>query len=148
MNIKVVIFMALVTVTSSSCHPTPRHVLEPQLENGCRNRSATTPNYIAAAHRYTHSILRTRTKRSRSGKLSLSPESAPPPYIKPNNSTKTTNTTLPIQQSSSKIPFWFPTLEAIVTPIFRVVLLIITLFNVNITWRIHGQSQATSFMHR
>lgn len=144
MNINVVIFMALVAVTCSSCHPPPRHVLELKLENGCGNHSVTGSDYIAAAHRYTHSIIRTRTKRSRSGKVSLSPESAPPPYIKPNNSTKTTNTTLPIQQSSPKIPFWFPTLEAIVTPIFRAVLLILTLFNVNITWRIHGQSHAFS----
>lgn len=140
MNFQVIIFMTFIVVTCSSCHPPPRRVLKPQFESICGNHSVASPDYIAAAHQDTYPIIRTKTKRSRSGRVSLSPESAPPPYIKPNNSTKTiTNTTLPIQQSSSKIPLWIPTFENIITPIFRAVILILTVFNINITWRIHGQ---------
>ena len=140
MNIRNIIFMTLVAVGLSLCHPAPRHVHEPPDKSICRNHSVTGSNYVPAIHGYTRSTLRMRIERSQSGKISLSPQSSLPPYPSPDNSTKTTtNTTLPIQQPSSKIPFWIPTLESIITPIFRAVILILTLFNINITWRIHGQ---------
>lgn len=140
MKIQVIIFTTLIVVTYSSCHPPPRRVLKLQLESICGNHSVAGSDYVAAAHRDSNAILHTRTKCSRSGKVSLSPVSAPPPYIKPENGTNTsTNTSVPIQQPSSKIPFWVPTFEEIITLIFRAVILILTVFNVNITWRIHGQ---------
>lgn len=139
MKIQATIFMILVAITSSSCHPPTRRILEPCIERLPRNHSVTGTEHVSVAHRAPHSILRTRMKSTRSGEVSLSPESTPLPYYtRADNSTKT-NTTLPIQQSSLKIPSWVPTLENIITPIFRTVILILTLFNVNITWRLHGQ---------
>lgn len=138
MNIQAIIFVILVGVTCSSCHPPTRHVLEPYPESIHKNHSVTGSGYVAVLHLHTNSMLRTRIKRSQSGKISLSPESAPPPYIRPDNSTKT-NTTLPIQQPSRNTPSWISTLEYVITPIFRAVILLLTLLNVDITWRIHGQ---------
>ena len=141
MNIQILILTILVAINYASCHPPPHHALEPQLESIRKNQSVTGSKCVAVAHRDPQSILRTRMKRSRIGKISLSPQSPPPPlppYIGPDNSTET-NSTLPTQRPSPQMSSWIPTLEDIVTPIFRTLILVLTLFNVNITWRIHGQ---------
>ena len=141
MNIQSIIFLVLIALSSTSCHPPTRHILEPVPESILSNSSITTSDYVPTAHQDTHSIICTRMKRSQIRKISVSPEPAPPPYIKPENSTKPDNstTTTTMQQPSPRITSWIPPLEDIVTPIFRAVLLVLTLFNVNISWRIHGR---------
>ena len=138
MNIQAIITLILAAVSCCSCHwPTGNgHGLD--LNSNQRPHSAPHPNCGAVARQEHHSVRRMRTRHLRGSDISLSPQSASPPTPMPNNSIKT-NTTLPFQQPSSKIPYWFPTLENIVTPLFRAVMLILTLFNINISWRVHGQ---------
>ena len=76
-------------------------------------------------------------KRARKDDLSISPGASlpsPPSYSSP--SENTTNNTTDI----ASLPGWSPSIDTIVTAIFRAILTVLTLFNVNITWRIHGKS--------
>ncbi|KAK0507344.1 hypothetical protein JMJ35_010382 [Cladonia borealis] len=76
-------------------------------------------------------------KRAHKDDLSISPGSSlpSPPSYGP-RSDNTTNNTADI----ANLPWSSPSTESIVTAIFRALLTILTLFNVNITWRIHGKS--------
>lgn len=133
MSIQVIIVVTLAAVSCCSCHPHTGNVigLDPESIHG--NHSVFKSNCIAVAHRDIHSILRMRMRHLRGGEISLSPPSASSPDIKPDNST------LPPQQPSPETTLGITRLEKVVTPVFRTVILILTLFNVNITWRIHGQ---------
>ena len=73
-------------------------------------------------------------KRAHEDDLAISPGSSlpSPPSYGPRSDNATENT--------ADIPWPSPSTETIVTAIFRVLLTILTLFNVNITWRIHGKS--------
>ena len=76
-------------------------------------------------------------KRAREDELSISPGAllpSPPSYVSPSNNT--TNDTTDI----ARLSVWSPSVETIVTAIFRAFLTVLALFNVNITWRIHGKS--------
>ena len=76
-------------------------------------------------------------KRARKDELSISPGAllpSPPSYGSPSDNTTYTTT------DSASLPGWSPSVETIVTAIFRALLTVLTLFNVNITWRIHGKS--------
>ena len=139
MDIQTIIIMTLAAVSCCSCHPRTGNSLGLRPENH-GNLSAPHSNCVAVARQLqdVHSILHMRIRNVRGGEVSASPQSATSPSLKPDNNTKT-NTTLPSQNPSSKIPYWFPALENVVTPIFRTVILILTIFNVNITWRLHGQ---------
>ena len=137
MDIRTIVIMTLAAVSCCSCHPRTGNGLGLHHESNHGNHSAPQSHCVAVARQDFHSILRMRIRNFR-GEVSVSPQSATPPYAKPDNSTKT-NTTLPSQNPSSKIPYWFPAFENVVTPIFRTVILILTIFNVNITWRLHGQ---------
>ena len=141
MKIPAIILMILVAVPCSSC-PT-RHVVEPQLEKSSGNQNVTGSDCIAVVRQDTHFFLPKRIKRSRSGEVSFSPQSTLPPYTMPDNSTQT-NTTLPNPPLSLEIASWPPTIDKIVTHIFRTISLVLSLFNINITRRIHGKWQALS----
>ena len=76
-------------------------------------------------------------KRARKDDLSISPgASLPSPPSYGSHKDNTTKNTTDIGSS----PGWSPSIETIVTAIFRALLTVLTLFNVNITWRIHGKS--------
>lgn len=143
MDIQTIIIMTLAAVSCCSCHPPTGNGLGLRPESNPGNHSAPHSNCVAVVRQDVHSILRMRMRNLRGGEASLSPQSATPPYIKPDNSSKT-NVTLPSQQTSQKTPYWFPALENIVTPIFRTVILILTIFNINITWRLHGECPTLS----
>ena len=75
--------------------------------------------------------------RARKEDLSISPNALlpSPPTYSPRSDNATNNTT-----DIANLPWSSPSTETIVTAIFRALLTILTLFNVNITWRIHGKS--------
>ena len=70
-------------------------------------------------------------RRSGYGEISLSPQIQPPTASSPNSS-----------QITQSTPPWIPSSETIVTAVFRAFITVLTLFNVNITWRIHGKHGA------
>ena len=76
-------------------------------------------------------------KRARKEELSISPNNLvpSPPSYGPRSDNTTNNGT-----DIANLPWSSPPIETIVTAIFRALLTILTLFNVNITWRIHGKS--------
>ena len=76
-------------------------------------------------------------KRARKDDLSISPGASlpfPPSYGSPSDNT--TNDTTGI----ASLPGRSPSIETVATAIYRAVLTVLTLFNVNFTWRIHGKS--------
>ena len=84
-------------------------------------------------------------KRARKDDVSISPGAllpSPPSYDPRSNNT--TNDTTDIED----LPWSSASTETIVTAIFRALLTILTLFNVNITWRIHGKSFIPENTHR
>ena len=102
----------------------------------------TTSIYcVPLPRRYTSATVLPRMRRPRPDEVSLSP----PPLTGP--STPTTNGTKHNNSSSYPLhalpppPAWVLTMEDIITAIFRTVITILTLFNVNITWRIRGECQ-------
>ena len=146
MSIQAILFVALAAVSCCSGHPPTPNSLKPQLEKASGNHSVIASDCVAVVARQDiHSILRMRMRHLRSGGVSLSPPSAPPPYVKPDNNTKT-NATLHNSHPSPKIYSWIPAFQDVVTPIFRAVILILTLFNINITWRIHGEWRTLSVL--
>lgn len=81
-----------------------------------------------------------RKQRARPHKISLSPPTlAGPSTSTTRNVTKRNDSTSSAPQAIPPPPAWVLTLEDIVTVIFRIVITILTLFNVNITWRIRGE---------
>ena len=62
-----------------------------------------------------------------------------PPSLAPSSNTATINATQPAS-SQSQLPSWSPAVDTLVTAVFRAVITVLTLFNVNITWRLHGKS--------
>ena len=76
-------------------------------------------------------------ERARKDDVSISPGAllpSPPSYGTRSNNTNNDTTDI------ANLPWSSPSTETIVTAIFRALLTILTLFNVNITWRIHGKS--------
>lgn len=94
---------------------------------------------VPIPRRHTSAPILPRMRRPRPDAISLSP----PPLSNP--STSTTNVSKDTNASSNPLhalpppPAWVLTLEDLITAIFRVVMTILTLFNVNITWRIRGE---------
>ena len=70
-----------------------------------------------------------RSKRSHDGEISISPDSFSPPS--------------PLNHTQASTPatdqWWPPTAETVLTAVFRAVVTILSLLNVNFTWRIHGE---------
>ena len=138
MKIQAFVLPILVAAGCTSYHIPDCKIVKTQHERNDVNRSITSGDCVAVVPRDTHLTHRTRMERSRIARVSFSSEPAPAPYTKPDNSTAS-NTTLPIQGPSLNGPSWMLRLEGIMTPVFRTVILILTLTNINITWRIHGQ---------
>ena len=78
------------------------------------------------------------SKRSYHEKIAVSPaDSSPPPPPSPTTgSSPSSSQTNTAHLQNSKL--WPPSTETIVTSVFRAVITILSLLNVNFTWRIHG----------
>lgn len=71
-------------------------------------------------------------RRSTHNEVSLSPNtgtSPPPPNV----------TQEPTEQQSGDAPSWVPTLGNIITGTFRIIITVLTIFNVTVTRRVHGE---------
>ena len=81
---------------------------------------------------------------ARPGELSLSPPTLPnfPPSALSNTS-KDNNSTSLSQQTFSQPVTWVLTLEDLITAIYRILSIVLTLFNINITWRFHGKCHSS-----
>ena len=108
-----------------------------------KTKADTCSCYVPTHRRLTLTTILSRTQRSRPDEVSLSPPALPAPQ-KPssNNITKDNSSTFSTPQEPSA-PAWILTVEDLLTAIFRVVITILALFNVNITWRIRGEYPST-----
>lgn len=87
---------------------------------------------VSASGRCTYTNYQARIWRSRHGDVSMSPEIGMPSL--PSKKSTQTSTL----QAPRGLPSWVPTLETVITSIFRTVITVLSLFNVNITWKLHG----------
>lgn len=107
----------------------------------CSEPTAST-ECVPAPRRHTSVAIVRRMQRPRPDELPLPPPasanagaSASSNIAQDNSSTSFTPQTIPSP------PAWVLTLEDLVTAICRIFITILTLFNVNITWRIRGECQ-------
>ena len=77
-------------------------------------------------------------KRSHQREVSVSPETL---FQQPSSSN--TNSTESQSSGFQAVSWWPPSTETILTAVFRAVMAIMSLLNMNVTWRIHGQSIAS-----
>lgn len=88
----------------------------------------------------TRVMIQPRKYRARPDEVSLSPPAlANSPASTPNDTSKHHNSTSPLSHILPQPPTWVLTLEDLVTAIFRIVSIVLALFNINITWRFHGK---------
>ena len=73
-------------------------------------------------------------KRSYQGELSKSPGDF---FQQPASSV--TNSTQSNDSGSQAVSWWPPSTETILTAIFRAIMAVLSLLNINVTWRIHGE---------
>ena len=86
--------------------------------------------------------LESRYKRSHpNGEVSVSPGDS---LQQPRSSD--TNSSRYHQDDAQSVQWWPPSLETVLTAIFRAIVTILSLLNVNFTWRIHGQRAKTRSM--
>lgn len=87
----------------------------------------------------TRAIIQPRMHGARPDEVSLSPPALPnSPASALNNTSTHNNSTSPSPQLLPQPPTWALTLEDLVTAIYRILTIVLTLFNINITWRFHG----------
>ena len=122
----------------SLCFPLNFHLKENNVRVLTRERSDDW-NTIHRPNRY--SDLSHHEKRSERSELSISPSTASP-VLPSVNSTQESNP--PESAMERSIPPWVSSSETIVTAIFRTVMMILTLMNVNVSWKIHGMYRESS----
>ena len=130
MSIMAFPFLCLVVLIISFHSPIQASALKPR---NIRHRMQDNINKVncTCAPPATQSILDPgQLKRSLPNEISSTPQILSSPNI------STLNKTQVLGQSSTVS--WPPTVETIITPIFRAVITILSLLNVNFTWRIHG----------
>ena len=104
---------------------------------------------VSVPRRHTSATMLPRMQRPRPDDVSLSvPALSGPSTSTTNNITKDNNSTSHTLQVLPTPPAWVLTLEDLITAIFRVVITILTLFNVNITWRIRGECYRSPARHQ
>ena len=88
----------------------------------------------------TRVMIQPRKYRATPDEVSLSPPALPnSPASALNNNSKYNNSTSPLSHMLPQPPTWVLTLEDLITAIFRIVSIVLALFNINITWRFHGK---------
>ena len=104
-----------------------------------KTKADTCTYYVPTRPRLTFTTIFPRTQRPRPDELPLSPPALPAPAkSSSNNVTKDNSSTSSTPQEMPSPPAWVLTAEDLITAVFRVVITVLTLFNVNITWRIRG----------
>ena len=100
----------------------------------------------------TRAMVQARMHGARPDEVSLSPPTLPnSPASALNNTSKHNNSTSPSPHILPHPPTWALTVEDLVTAVYRIVSIVLTLFNINITWRFHGKchgSPAYSYLSK
>ena len=144
MNLITILLMAFAAIQCLSDHTDEYATLGLQRQRITGNTTDVPARCMSIAGRLTCS--NKRLKRSRKGEFSISPPSPPSspsaPSLTPiSRAPKKTNHTS-TSSAAPNLQSWTPLLERILTAVFRAVITILTLFNVNFTWRIHGKEKA------
>ncbi|KAM0806116.1 hypothetical protein BDR22DRAFT_883853 [Usnea florida] len=101
---------------------------------------ASTCHVPVPIHRWPARVtIQPRMHRARPDELSLSPPALPNfPASTSNNTSKDNSSTNPSPQGLSPPLTWVLTLEDLITAMYRIVSILLTVFNINITWRFHA----------
>ena len=137
MKLTTIIMILLVPSSSTLVVSSPRNSLESTISRRASNISGYCTPCPSIGDRPAFFAHYRALERARKDDLAISPGASlpSPPSYGPRNDNTTDNTT-----DFAGLPDWSPSIETIVTAIFRALLTVLTLFNVNITWRIHGKS--------
>ena len=137
MKLAPVIIIILITPSSTLVASSPKNGLKSTTSRPAGNIPGSCTPCPSIGDRPAFFDKHRTLKRAPKDDLSISPGAllpSPPSYGP--RSDNTTNNTADV----ASLPGWSPSIESIVTAIFRALLTILTLFNVSITWRIHGKS--------
>ena len=115
------------------------------IQSQTSTHNPTTSTYcVPVPRRHNSAKILPRMRRPDPNEMSLSPPSLTGP------STNVTKDTSPSSNPLQALPppsNWVLTLEDLITAVFRIVITILTLFNVNITWRIRGECHRMCWAH-
>lgn len=113
----------------------------PSIQSRIAKPSSITSTYcIPVPRRHAFATIVPRVQRARPHEVSLSPPAlANSGASASSNVTKSNTSTSSARDARPPLPAWVLTLDDILTAIFRILITILTLFNVNITWRIRGE---------
>ena len=130
MKVFLLFLLALITVSTSFRIPRVFNGL-----NLLRSENFSS-NHIPCVYVTSHmaSLERRDLKRLHDRDIEISSKSLPS-SLSFNN---TRNDSVPAAAAKSESPSWFPTVDSTVTIVFRAVVTILSLLNINISWRIHG----------
>lgn len=113
--------------------------------NALETKHGTTTYCVPVPRRLVLATILPRAQRPRPDEVSLSPPAlADPRTSTSTNVTRDNSSTSSTPHAMPSPPTWVLTVEDLITALFRIVVTILTLFNVNITWRIHGECQRTA----
>lgn len=115
----------------------------PTVQSRSTKTVPATLNYcVGVPLQHTSATILRRKQRPTPKEISLSPPAlnAPSSSIT-ENPTRANNATSSTPHALPPLPPWFLTVEDVVTAIFRIIITALTLFNVNVTWRIRGECQ-------
>ena len=120
---------------------------QPQTKCIIEKEPTTSTSCVPIQQRRAFATILPRIQRLKPDEVSLSPPTLPPNQATTHNHTKHNDSTSPNSHTIPPPPAWVLTLEDLITAIFRIVITTLTLFNVNITWRIRGEYSRSAAYH-
>ena len=132
--------------TARTCYASVRRwpacaTSQPHMPSSITNTDPTASTCHFPIRRWPARVtIQPRVHRVRPDEVSLSPLALPnSPASALNDTSKHHNSTSPLSHIPTQPPTWVLTLEDLITAIFRIVSIVLALFNINITWRFHGK---------
>ena len=131
---------------ASTCHVPIRGwptlvTIRSRMRSLATNPGTTVGNCYRLARRWPARVtIQSRMHGARPDEVSLPPPALPnPPTSAWNNTSKHNNSTSPFPKIIPQPPTWALTVEDLVTAVYRIVSIVLTLLNINITLRFHGK---------
>ncbi|KAL2049895.1 hypothetical protein ABVK25_009879 [Lepraria finkii] len=145
MKVKACLMLAMLATACSSHRWFNQPTGAPKQLQTIQGNRSSDPRCVYIAGRLSFRVKHTLPERSHHGEVSVSPNLGGQSSSQPNTNVLNTTASSNGTKASPNLPSWVPTLEDVVTAVFRVAVL---LFNIDMTWRIHALHPGRRFRVR